>query len=194
MTQQVFQFKITLLGIKPTIWRRIQLVDNCTFWDLHVAIQDAMGWLGYHLHQFEVMDGDFAEPQLIGIPSEDDEIGTVAGWDFKVKPYLAINPTFMYEYDFGDSWEHQIAWEGTFDKQPKQKYPICLDGRRACPPEDVGGVCGFQNFLEAIGDPLHGEHEHYLEWVGGHYDAAIFHPSNVHFQNAKTCLKELMES
>ena len=194
MTNKVLQFKITLKDTKPPIWRRIQIADSCSFWDLHVAIQDSMGWWDSHLHQFEVIEEDSLELQTIGFPDEcDGGMVKLAGWKVKVKEYLDINNSFNYEYDFGDGWEHKITLEGAFDKIPKQKYPICLAGKKACPPEDVGGIGGFYDFLEAIESPEHDEHERLLEWVNGHYDPLEFEPNLIRFQNSKTRLQEIME-
>lgn len=181
----VLQFKITLLGIEPIIWRRIQLSDLCTFWDLHVAIQDVMGWKDCHLHQFQMKHPASQEGEFFGIPDEDDFNinNTLAGWEYKVKDYLDSNKAFLYEYDFGDGWEHQIEYEGEHDKQPKQKYPSCLDGKRACPPEDVGGIPGYYNFVETIQDPESEDHESMLIWVGGHYNPDEFNPKKVKFDN-----------
>jgi hypothetical protein len=82
--------------------------------------------------------------------------------------------TFRYEYDFGDSWLHNLVVEGVLGPEPGQRYPVCVEGERACPPEDVGGVWGYEMFLEAIGDPGHPEHERFLEWIGGEFDAEEF--------------------
>jgi hypothetical protein len=81
---------------------------------------------------------------------------------------------FVYEYDFGDSWEHEILVEKILPAEAETAYPLCLRGKRACPPEDVGGVWGYEEFLEAIGDPTQEEHESYLEWVGGDFDPEAF--------------------
>lgn len=190
---QVFQFKITLQGITPSVWRRIQIVENCTFWDLHVAIQNAMGWQDSHLHEFHVIDLKTDEPLLLGIPDEWGEIERLAGWDYPVKTYLNIHTDWLYMYDFGDEWEHRIQFEGLFDKKPKQTYPLCMAGQQACPPEDVGGIHGYQIFLQAIEDPSHEEHESYLAWVGGHYDPHHFVPKHVKFEDPHTRFKEAFE-
>jgi Plasmid pRiA4b ORF-3-like protein len=171
--QFVYQFKVTLLGAKPPIWRRI-LVPDGTLDNLHEHIQTAMGWTNSHLHQF-MIDGDrYGDPELL----EDDlEYAFIDSTKTRLSKLFAERPLpfrFQYEYDFGDSWEHAIEFEGTVPAQTGTKYPSCLEGKRACPPEDVGGVWGYEEFLKAIRDPKHEEHESYLEWVGGEFDPDAF--------------------
>jgi hypothetical protein len=117
------------------------------------------------------------------------------GWESKVGDYIqsSDNRKFTYLYDFGDSWNHLIEFEGESEKQ-QSKYPICLDGARACPPEDIGGVPGYENFLEAINDKSHEEHEEFLEWVGGKFDPEKFDSKKVKFHNPKTRWKQVFES
>lgn len=195
--KQVLQFKITLSYSTPPIWRRIQIADSCTFWDLHVAIQNVMGWQDSHLHQFSVVNPDTRHKESIGIPVDDgfNDINMLAGWELKVIDYIKSteNKKFTYLYDFGDNWNHLIEFEGESEKQ-QSKYPVCLDGARACPPDDIGGVPGYENFLEAINDTSHEEHEEYLEWVGGKFDPEKFDPKKVKFQNPKTRWKQVFEN
>lgn len=183
----VLQFKITLQDITPPVWRRIQVSNEYTFWDLHVAIQDAMGWTDSHLHLFKVTNPATGKKEHIGIPDgEDDAYPTLAGWDLKVAHYLSVkaNQKIAYLYDFGDSWDHLIEFEGEHAKQAA-KYPVCLAGERACPPEDVSGVPGYEHFLSVIKNPKHKEHKEFLEWVGGKYDPEKFEPKKVKFDNPK---------
>lgn len=187
--QSVFQFKITLQDIFPLIWRRIQIVKQCTFWDLHVAIQDAMGWTDSHLHEFKVFNLATGKKEYIGIPDDegDDVHPMLAGWDVKVGPYMwpEFNHEMSYLYDFGDSWKHLVEFEGEQERQ-FEKYPVCLEGARTCPPEDVGGIPGYENFIAIIKNPRHRERKALLEWVGGKYDPEKFDPKNVKFDNPKT--------
>src|SRR5436305_1600776 len=106
----VFQFKITLQEIHPQIWRRIQISDLYTFWDLHVAIQDAMGWWDYHLHDFKVINPMTGEKEHMGIPADDDFdiLNTLPGWNFKVRDYIHANEKIIYSYDYGDGWKHIV--------------------------------------------------------------------------------------
>jgi len=187
--QSVLQFKITLQEIHPLIWRRIQISKLCTFWDLHVAIQDAMGWMDSHLHEFTAVNPATEEKEFIGIPDDEgfDEVHPVLeGWETKVEHYLRSekNRKMRYLYDFGDSWEHLIEFEGEHEKQ-FDKYPVCLAGERACPPEDVGGIVGYENFISIINTPRHRERKELLTWVGGKYDPEKFDPKKIKFDNPK---------
>ncbi len=184
---QVYQFKITLERIRPPIWRRIQVPETYTLGDLHVAIQDVMGWADYHLHQFERIHPKNGEKVTIGIPSEDD-IGygwkILAGWRQKISDYFSMeNCSADYVYDFGDNWEHRIQLEKILPREKDINYPICIKGKRACPPEDCGGVWGYEEFLEAIKDPKHKEHEEMLEWVGEEFDPEHFDIKDVKFDD-----------
>jgi hypothetical protein len=188
--QSAFQFKITLQDITPPIWRRIQISNQCTFWDLHVAIQDAMGWTDSHLHEFTAINIATGKKEFIGIPDDegfDDAHPMLAGCDVKVEHYMRseANQKMLYLYDFGDSWEHLIEFEGEQEKH-FNKYPVCLAGERACPPEDVGGIPGYENFISIINTPRHKERKELLEWVGGKYDPEKFDPKKVKFDNPKT--------
>ena len=187
----IYQFKIELSGIEPSIWRRIEVPSTYSFWDLHVAIQDSMGWLDYHLHTFRLPSTQENQPTLIGTPDEfggdivsGAEVGIV---EFFTQPGIEAN----YDYDFGDGWEHKIILEGMFLKQQEVKYPICTGGERASPPEDCGGIPGYYNLVEIVNDPHHEEHEDIVSWLIGHaknyhpYQAAHFDPTKVKFDNPK---------
>jgi hypothetical protein len=170
----VYQFKITLVGSKPPIWRRIQVYDG-TLDKLHEHIQTAMGWTNSHLHEFEIGGEVFGDPDLLG-----DGFDRFYGFDSTKTMIRSIVPTsgrgikFRYRYDFGDSWEHVVEFEGTQPAEKDTKYPVCITGKRACPPEDVGGIWGYQDFLKAIQNPKHKEHREMLEWCGGQFDPEEF--------------------
>ena len=184
---QVYQFKITLKGTKPPIWRRILVPETYTFWDLHVAIQDAMGWEDYHLHEFTLLSPKTGRKVKIGIPSDEDvDYGweVLAEWNQKIAHYFSSeNSKADYVYDFGDGWEHSIKLEKILPRETGVAYPRCIDGRGACPPEDCGGIGGYAEFLEAIGDPANELHEDMLDWVGGSFDPEDFNPSEVKFDD-----------
>jgi hypothetical protein len=168
-----FQFKITLKNTKPPIWRRIQVKD-CTLDKLHEHIQMAMGWTNSHLHQFEIGGVRYGDPELL-CDDFDDET-PVNSLETKVSQIVPTNGKrfrFDYEYDFGDSWEHEILFEGCLEAEKGNRYPICIEGSRACPPEDVGGPFGYQEYLEALADPKHERHEEFMEWSGA-YDPEQF--------------------
>lgn len=165
----IYQLKITLHASKPPIWRRVLVPSNITLGELHRVIQAVMGWYNCHLHEFVIGDRYYGDPSLdLGyeVWSENHVLVryVVPGEKFK----------FSYEYDFGDSWLHDILVEKILPPDPEQTLPVCLKGRRACPPEDVGGIWGYYDFLEALQDPNHPEHTTYLEWIGGKWDAEAF--------------------
>ena len=190
---QVYQFKITLKGTKPPIWRRILVPETYTFWDLHVAIQDAMGWDDYHLHEFTLLSPKTGRKVKIGIPSDEDvDYGweVLAEWNQKIAHYFSSeNSKADYVYDFGDGWEHSIKLEKILPRETGVAYPRCIDGRGACPPEDCGGIGGYAEFLEAIGDPANELHEDMLDWVGGSFDPDDFDPNDVEFEDPDSRFK-----
>ncbi|MEI7669921.1 MAG: plasmid pRiA4b ORF-3 family protein [Pseudomonadota bacterium] len=186
----VYQFKITLEEIKPIIWRRIQVPQRYNFWDLHVAIQDSMGWQDYHLHQFEMVNPKTGEKVHITIQDDDNEdlydSPVIPDEEAKISSYFTLeNKTAKYEYDFGDGWEHKIVLEKILPAEPGVKYPICTEGQRACPPEDCGGTYGYQELLEIVSDPKNEEYEFRKEWLGYVYNPGDFDPKSVRFDSPK---------
>jgi len=158
----LFQFKITLLEIKPAIWRRIQVPD-CTLADFHEYIQAAFGWENYHLHQFHI-DGEQYGPPAARVDFEDEVLDERAVPVSKLIPKSGRRKSrWIYEYDLGESWRHEVVFEGF---SPDGQRPLCLEGERACPPEDCGGPWGFANCRAAIADPNHEQYEEMLEWCG----------------------------
>jgi hypothetical protein len=173
----VYQFKITLQESHPPIWRRIQVRD-CTLDKLHEHIQTAMGWTNSHLHHFKVKDQLYGDPMLLQENFEDMEYEDSTTTRISdILPKAGRRSRFQYEYDFGDSWYHEVLFEGVVRADPKVKYPLCLEGERACPPEDCGGIWGYPDFVEAIQNPDHERHEELLEWVGGRFDPDEFDPA-----------------
>jgi len=178
VTERLYQFKITLLEANPPIWRRIQ-VRQCTLDKLHQHIQTAMGWTNSHLHQFEIDGERYGDPELIDDGFEDFEcVDSTVTKISKVVPQEGSRFQFTCEYDFGDGWEHEVLFEGCLRAEKGGRYPICVEGERSCPPEDVGGVGGYAEFLEAVADPKHEQHDDFVEWAGG------FHPEE--FDAGKT--------
>ena len=163
--KRLYQFKITLVDSEPPIWRRIQ-VRNCTLDKLHERIQTAMGWTNSHLYQFSIDFKCYSDPALFdgGFIGEDcvDSTMTKIG---EIVPQDGRRYRFFYEYDFGDDWQHEVLFEGCLRAEKGQRYPICVEGERACPPEDVGGIGGYVQFLEAKDDPKHERHEDYRGWL-----------------------------
>ncbi|HEY3374605.1 MAG TPA: plasmid pRiA4b ORF-3 family protein [Candidatus Aquicultor sp.] len=185
----VYQFKIALKGIKPLIWRSIQVPETYNFWDLHVAIQDAMGWSDSHLHEFEMKDPLHGIKSKIGIPVDDFDLFP---YEHKVLPernqkiadwFSKTNTTAKYTYDFGDDWVHDVRLEKILSRGKDFTYPRCLTGERACPPEDCGGVWGYEDLLEIIRDPNHKEYEDIIEWLDGELDSEHFSIEEVEFDD-----------
>ena len=174
LLKRIYQFKITLLRSEPPIWRRIQVKD-CTLDRLHDHIQTAMDWTNSHLRQFHIEDQLYGDPELM--QENFGELGYIDSTITKISnilPPTGERFTFYYEYDFGDSWNHEILFEGQLRAEPQQKYPLCVEGERACPPEDVGGIYGYQEFLSKLADPGNPERAELLEWVGGSFDPEAF--------------------
>ncbi len=161
----IYRVKITLQDIRPPIWRRLELDGSTSLHKLHQIIQAAFGWSDSHLHQFVVNGEGYGE----SVPEADFKLRS--GRRCKLAQAApAVGDTFIYEYDFGDSWLHEIKVEATLKSEAGVSYPRCTDGQSSGPPEDVGGPWGYEGFLEALADPEHDEHEAYLEWVGGLFD------------------------
>jgi len=162
----VYQLRIALKDVRPPIWRRVQVKD-CSLGKLHQVIQTAMGWTDSHLHSFEVGRERFGEP--------DPELEQSSELRMSLGRIVEAGFTkFSYVYDFGDNWGHTIAVEKTLEAEAGVRYPRCLAGKRACPPEDCGGPWGYGDLLKAIQDPKHSEHEEMMEWAGGTFDPEQF--------------------
>ena len=194
-TNEVYQFKITLNDSKPTIWRRILVPSNYSFWDLHVAIQDSMGWADYHLHLFEIKDPATGIKVEIGIPDEDDEIYErviLPDNKLKISKYFNENNCHArYEYDFGDSWVHTIKLEKILPASTGDKYPQCIAGKMACPPEDCGGMGGYYHLLSVVSDPQNEEYNDKIEWLGEDFIPERFDPKEVMFDDPKERFKQM---
>jgi hypothetical protein len=176
---QIYQIKVTLDDTHPPVWRRIQVPGNTTLLKLHDILQIVMGWDDYHLHMFTI------EGSIYGDPADDEygDLGTIDESRFRLNQVIyREGQRLSYEYDFGDGWDHTLLVEKILPPQESVRYPICLKGKRACPPEDVGGVWGYENFLEAICNPDHDEHEEYLTWVGGEFDPEAFDLEEINTQ------------
>ena len=168
----LFQLKVSLLECRPTIWRRIQTKD-CTLGGLHEHIQAAMGWQNCHMHEF-IIDGErYGAAMAIdfGFGEETKDESRVRLSDFLPKSGKRFR--FQYVYDFGDDWRHEILFEGYPPLEKARKFPLCVEGERACPPEDIGGPWGYAEYLEALADPSNERHDELIEWMGV-FDAETF--------------------
>jgi len=166
-SDSILQLKITLLGSEPAIWRRLLVPADKTLGDLNYMVQVAMGWTNSHLHQFKVDKVCYADPRF-ELEGTEDEFAVRLG------EFAGTKARLLFEYDFGDGWKHDIKVEKVLPKEAGTRYPVCVGGERACPPEDCGGVWGYEELLEAIRDPKHEQHEEMLEWIGGSFDPEAF--------------------
>jgi hypothetical protein len=176
--QDIYQIKVTLLGTKPLIWRRLLVPSSLTLAQLHDVLQIAMGWENGHMHEFRVGQRRFGRPEpadpFMRMPSAESE-RTARLFDVLQRGGAKL----IYTYDLGDSWEHAIVLEKQLPPDPDAKYPTCIDGKLACPPEDCGGILGFYDLLDALADPNHGRHEELREWIGDDFDPKAFSVENV---------------
>jgi len=160
----LYQLKVTLQEIHPPVWRLIQIWEDATLAQLHHTLQIVMGWEDYHLHEFTI------GRRIYSVPDPDDDLYERKVIDEKRVRLKEVVPRvgtcFEYLYDFGDSWRHDLQLEAIVLPDPEGTYPHCLAGERRAPPEDVGGSSGYQDYLEAIADPEHEEHENVLQWRG----------------------------
>lgn len=162
---EVYQLRVELLNSHPSIWRRIQVPASITLPELHGVIQTVMGWEDYHLHRFEVEGRRYTVLDEDALEDDFDEKGQ------RLDQLLPkVGQSFFYEYDFGDSWEHRITVEAIEPSNSPLSYPICLEGERACPPEDCGGIWQYNETREAYTDPRHKDHAELVEWLGYTFD------------------------
>ena len=165
----IYQLKVTLRHIKPAIWRRLQVPANIKLDRLHMVLQDALGWTNSHLHHFIVGNERFG---MCDVDECDEDLQDETR--FKLSQIASEKNRLVYEYDFGDSWEHEILIEKVLPSEPGMRYPRCIAGKRACPPEDCGGIGGYENFLEVIANPDHEDYQQMIEWIGGAFDPEAF--------------------
>lgn len=175
---KIFQIQIVLKGSKPKIWRRILIPSELLLSDFHKIIQSSMGWTDSHLHQF-VKNKTF---YTLRMKNDDfwDEMNNVDYKNLKASDLLEFEKDkIVYEYDFGDSWEHDIILEKILPIENKILSPICTDGKMNCPPEDCGGVWGYANLVEILKNPDNEEYQSYMEWIGENFDPEYFNIDEV---------------
>jgi hypothetical protein len=153
MSRQVYQLRIALVDVSPQVWRRVLVPGGYTLDRLHRVFQYAMGWQDLHLHSFDLGGAQYGEPDPVGELVLRDEL------DARLDAVTGKGDVFRYTYDFGDWWEHEVTVEDVVGAEPDERYPLCLDGAWACPPEDSGGGHGYRELLEALDDPGHPRHE-----------------------------------
>jgi len=179
--KKIYQFKVTLRGIRPPIWRRFQVNSDITFYKLHRIIQEVMGWADYHLHLFD-MDGL--------IVTDAETLAEVWGEGInerqRIDEFLGREgQKLRYQYDFGDSWEHDLLLEKILPVESGVHYPRCIKGKRACPPEDCGGIWGYMDIIDAMANENHPEREEYLDWLGEKIDPEEFDLEDINRELAR---------
>ncbi|MCB0644802.1 MAG: plasmid pRiA4b ORF-3 family protein [Phaeodactylibacter sp.] len=173
---KILTFKISLVGAKPPIWRRFQVADTLDFEDFHAVIQIVMGWWNSHLHEFLVRD------RRIGMVLPDIDIFEPEDMDDETEIFLhqlklKVGEKLSYTYDFGDNWEHELVLEEVAEGD--LELPRCLTGKGACPPEDCGGIWGYEEILTALKDPENPDYADLLEWLPEEFDPAAFSEEEV---------------
>ncbi|MCX6875544.1 MAG: plasmid pRiA4b ORF-3 family protein [Verrucomicrobia bacterium] len=171
----IYQLKVVLLGSEPPAWRRLQVPGDASLDWLHAVLQVAIGWTNSHLHQFKV-GGDCYSDTRDHFAEFEDDPEILEERKFTLRQIAPREQdVFGYEYDFGDSWEHEITVEKILPPAAAAAMiALCLDGARACPPEDCGGVWGYDNLLKILRNRKHPEHKSMKEWLGRAFDAEAF--------------------
>ena len=166
---RIVEIDIVLRGVRPPVRRTVQVPGGMTLSDLHDVVQVAMGWTDSHLHEFDVGGLRY------GVPDPDWPDGDLRD-DAKavLSRLVGEGERLDYVYDFGDGWEHRLTVTAVLRPEPGVRYPRCIRGRRACPPEDVGGPGGYEEFCAVMADPAHPDHAERAEWHGGAFDPARF--------------------
>ncbi len=169
----IYQIKISLVGAKPPIWRRFLVPGDMRLAALHDVLQAVMGWENEHLHMFVSAELDYG--------ARDDEFDDGFGSETRDESEYALSQllekpkdSLIYAYDFGDGWRHKLVVEKILADDGSIPLPRCTGGKRACPPEDCGGVWGYMDLIEAIADPDHPSHQEMVEWYGDEIDPEHF--------------------
>jgi hypothetical protein len=173
-TPTIHRLKVTLRTVKPPVWRRVEVDSTLTLSELAPLLEAAMGWLGGHLHGFEANGVHYEPPDPDG--SFDSPFRRIV--DERTVTLIEVLPTvkskMRWDYDFGDGWQHDVVVEAIEPADPMALYPVCLTGRRACPPDDCGGPWGYEELLEALDDPDHERHSELTSWAPIHFDPTYF--------------------
>lgn len=180
---QIYQIKITLKGLKPVIWRRVHVRSDITLAKLHEVIQIAMGWTDSHLHVFVIGGERYSKRGMV----EDFGDRTADEKRVRLDQVATLQSHFVYEYDFGDDWVHEVKVEKIIAFQAGIKTPHCVAGKHACPPEDCGGIWGYADMLKRLAGPPSEERTELIEWLGDEFDPQRFELQEVNetFQGLK---------
>ncbi len=165
----IYRLRVDLAGVRPPVWRVFTIPGAVSLYQLHRAFQAVMGWGGGHLYVLEIGGVSYGDP--------DPEFSVRNAKSSRLKDAADPGGHFTYLYDFGDDWLHTVHVEEVRPRQANETVPQLLAGQGACPPEDIGGPPGYAQFLEAMTDPLHPEHEEMAEWIGGQWDSDAFDQS-----------------
>jgi Plasmid pRiA4b ORF-3-like protein len=166
----LYVLRITLEGVEPPVWRRLQVAGSITLERLHAVIQKTMGWHDVHLHEFEVDGKRYGQPE-----PDEPHYKVEPEWKLTLRAAAPIEGArFRYVYDLGDGWGHEVVVEGIKAPAALLKHPVCLAGKRACPHEDSGGARGYANLLRVLRDRTHPEHKEMLAWAGRGFDPERF--------------------
>ena len=175
--KKVYQLKVTLLDTSPPVWRRFLAPAEVSLDRLHLMLQQVMGWENYHLYRFQVASAEYSE---LDDDEQDDWLDYEDSRQATLGRLVSDRGTrFLYVYDFGDNWRHELRLEDVLEGKPDAGYPLCVGGRRACPPEDCGGPWGYAEMLEVVADPDHPEHLDRVEWLGEGFDPDAFDAGRV---------------
>lgn len=196
--RDLLRLRVQLEHVEPPIWRELLVPARFSFWDLHVALQDSMGWKDCHLHDFRISDTFGGEDKRFGIPDEEwgfgDESKVAAGWEHLVTDHLdTVGDSILYTYDYGDDWRHAITLLGIEPRSKGLRYPQCIAGERACPPENCGGPPGYARLLEALADPSRAEHADARQMLPQRFDPERFDPKAVRFSQPTRRLRQLLD-
>ncbi len=176
MEKQIYQLQITLKDSNPKIWRKILTISNVTLSEFHKIVKHTMGWTGSHSYRFENGNDRFA-PQDFDLANTNDSAKTSLDSLLQKE-----NDKIKYVYDFDDNWKHEIILEKVLPFTSETKLPLCLDGKRACPPDNCGGIFGYEELLETISNPKHPDFDETIEWVGENFDPEYFDLAEVNHE------------
>lgn len=169
---QIFKLHLSLPGTEPLVWRRVLVPGHFTLEALHSVFQLAMGWQMSHLYDFGIGGARFAEPDEF----EELEARSLAS---TLASVASNQKSFIYNYDFGDGWQHQVMVEDIVVRDERFNYPVCIGGENACPPEDCGGFPGYESLKKIIADSSNSEFAEMMQWLGGYFDPRSFDPNRI---------------
>jgi len=181
---RIYQIKVGLLEVSPLVWRRFLIPSRVSLHRLHLVLQDVIGWQNYHLYRFQIGSNEYGVPDLDKDFSESDFKDSKRAKLGKL--VKGKNEIFIYQYDFGDGWEHQLLIEDIFIRDLEKQYPICLEGENSGPPEDSGGPHGYAEMMEITRNPTHPEYQDVKIWLGKGFNPRKFDLKSVNKRLSRT--------